>query len=125
MAVPEQRHPRHDADAPPRGSRRGPARTPARPSRGDGSFAVRARVSVSPWTDDVFAHDVREVMRTVSLSEEIVLGTGTGAVLAERLLRERGYQRARVIDARTADEAMRRVAHWRVLRDGEGPSAAG
>ena len=88
----------------------GPARAP---------FAVRARVTITPWTDLAFARDVREVMRMVSLSEAIVLGSGTGAVLAERLLRERGHLRARVIDARSPDEALRRVAHWQVLRDGE------
>ena len=87
--------------------------------RAGAPFAVRARVTITPWTDLAFARDVREVMRMVSLSEAIVLGSGTGAVLAERLLRERGYGHARVIDARSPDEALRRVAHWRVLRDGE------
>lgn len=87
-------------------------------------FEVRARVTITPWTDLAFARTVREVMRIVSLSEEIVLGSGNGAVLAERLLRERGYARARVLDARTTDEALRRVAHWRVARDGE-PTPAG
>ncbi len=82
-------------------------------------FEVRARVTITPWTDLGFARDVREVMGIVSLSDEIVLGSGNGAVLAERLLRERGYRHARVIDARTAEEALRRVAHWQVLRDGE------
>jgi hypothetical protein len=110
----------------------GPARTDRRPQAGDPRTAsgpadavadarveVRARVTITPWIDPVFARDVREVMRTVSLSDEVVLGSGTGAVLAERLLRERGYGRARVIDARTTAEALRRVAHWRILRDGE------
>jgi hypothetical protein len=88
-------------------------------------FEVRARVTITPWTDLVFARTVREVMRTVSLSEEIVLGSGNGAVLAERLLRERGYGRARVLDDRSTDEALRRVAHWRVLRDGEATAPQG
>ena len=88
-------------------------------------FEVRARVTITPWTDLAFARTVREVMRIVSLSEEIVLGSGNGAVLAERLLRERGYERARVLDARSTDEALRRVAHWRVLRDGEPTAAQG
>lgn len=89
----------------------------------DARVTIRARVTITPWTDPVFARDVREVMRTVSLSDEVVLGSGNGVILAERLLRERGYGRARVIDARTATEALRRVAHWRVLRDGERAAA--
>ena len=110
----------------------GAARLDRRPQTGDSRTAsgpadamadarveVRARVTITPWTDLAFASDVREVMRTVSLSEEVVLGSGNGAILAERLLRERGYGRARVIDARTTAEALRRVAHWRILRDGE------
>jgi hypothetical protein len=84
-----------------------------------GPFKVRARVTIMPWTDLVFAREVRAVMRAVSLSAEVTLGSGSGAVLAERLLRARGYGNARVIDLRTTDEALRRVAHWQVLRDGE------
>lgn len=94
------------------------ANVPAEPMAGT-PFAVRARVTITPWTDLIFARDVREVMRMVSLSEGVILGSGSGAVLAERLLRERGYEHARVIDARTTDEALRRVAHWQILRDGE------
>jgi hypothetical protein len=79
---------------------------------------VRARVTISPWTDVEFAGRVREVMAELRLSPAVVLGTGQGAVLAQRLLRERGYARARVIDVRDSDEAVRHVAHWLVVRDG-------
>lgn len=85
---------------------------------GNPAFSVRARVIITPWTDVAFAAAVREVLQEVRMSPEVVMGTGAGAVLAQRLLRERGYQRARVIDERGVDEAMRRVARWRVLRDG-------
>ena len=79
---------------------------------------VRARVSVTPWTDVDFASAVRQIVQEVRLSPDIVLGTGKGAIVAQRLLRERGYEHARVIDARDVDEAISHIAHWRVLRDG-------
>ncbi len=79
---------------------------------------VRARVRVTPWTDVDFITAVRRIILEVRLSPDITLGTGTGAVLAERRLRECGYEHARVIDERDVDEATRHVAHWQVLRDG-------
>ena len=79
---------------------------------------VWARVSITPWTDPDFADAVRQALQEVRLSPEIVFGSGEGAILAERLLRDRGYAHARVIDARDVDQAMRRVARWLVLRDG-------
>ncbi len=42
-----------------------------------------------------------------------------GAELAQTLLRAAGYLQVRVIDRRTVDEAMERIVHWTVLRDGE------
>ena len=79
---------------------------------------IRARVSVTPWTDVDFANAVRQALQEVRLSPDLELGTGSGAIVAQRLLRERGYERARVIDARDHDEAMHHIAHWLVLRDG-------
>lgn len=114
-----------DGDTIEQTDRRQLAASPGRPGAPAIPFEVRARVTIMPWTDLAFARTVREVMRIVSLSEEIVLGSGNGAVLAERLLRDRGYGRARVLDARSTDEALRRVAHWRVLRDGEPMAAHG
>jgi hypothetical protein len=114
-----------DGDAIDRTESRQLVAIPGRPGAPAIPFEVRARVTITPWTDLAFARTVREVMRTVSLSEEIVLGSGNGAVLAERLLRERGYARARVLDARSTDEALRRVAHWQVLRDGEATAPHG
>ncbi len=85
--------------------------------RGTGSaLDIRARVRVTPWTDGDFERAVREVLQEVRLVPEIVFGSGQGAVLAQRLLRERGYERARVIDLRSFDEATRHIAHWEVLR---------
>jgi hypothetical protein len=86
--------------------------------RGTGSaLDIRARVRVTPWTDGDFERAVRQVLQEVRLVPEIVFGGGEGAVLAERLLRERGYEHARVIDVRSFDEAIRHIAHWEVLRD--------
>jgi hypothetical protein len=86
--------------------------------RGTGSaLDIRARVKVTPWTDADFEGAVRQVLQEVRLVPEIVFGSGEGAVLAQRLLRERGYEHARVIDMRSVDEAIRHIAHWEVLRD--------
>ena len=96
----------------------GGAESSAPPADAPSPLSVRARVSITPWTDVDFANAVREIARQVTLSPEVIMGTGAGAVLAERLLRARGYQSARVVDERSVDEAMRHVARWRVLRDG-------
>ncbi len=79
---------------------------------------IRARITITPWTDVAFATAVREILQEVRMSPEIEFGNGGGSVLAQRLLRTRGYAHARVVDARDIDEAMRRTAHWLVLRDG-------
>jgi hypothetical protein len=85
---------------------------------GTPALSIRARVSITPWTDLAFAADVREILQKVRMSPEIEFGNGDGAVLAQRLLRERGYVQARVVDARDVDDAMRHAARWLVLRDG-------
>lgn len=82
------------------------------------AFEISARVSITPWLDVDFASAVREILKEVRMSQDIVFGSGAGAVVAQRLLRERGYDHARVIDARDVDQAMRHVARWVVLRDG-------
>jgi len=85
---------------------------------GTRGLAIRARITITPWTHVAFATAAREILQEVRMSPEIEFGTGAGSVLAQRLLRARGYAHARVVDARDVDEAMRRVAHWLVLRDG-------
>jgi hypothetical protein len=85
---------------------------------GTPALSIRARVSITPWTDLAFAAAVREILQKVRMSPEIDFGNGVGAVLAQRLLRERGYVHARVVDARDVDDAMRHAARWLVLRDG-------
>jgi hypothetical protein len=89
------------------------------PARGGTpALSIRGRISIIPWTDVAFAAAVREILQEVRMSPEIEFGNGDGAVLAQRLLRARGYVHARVVDARDVDEAMRHTARWLVLRDG-------
>ena len=58
---------------------------------------------------------VQQVQRTKGLDQAAFVG----AELAQTLLRSAGYPRVRVIDQRTVDEALGRIIHWTVVRDGE------
>jgi hypothetical protein len=81
-------------------------------------MSVRAHLSITPWVDPEFVRTVDGVIAQVS--GDVDIGSSPALGLAQALLRSRGYPRATVRDLRTSDEALRRVAHWQVARDGEG-----
>lgn len=82
------------------------------------AIAVRLRMSISPWTDASFVRAVEEASKRVRLCEDVELSSVAGAEMAETILRDSGFSRARVIDCRSYDEALRHIAHWQVNRDG-------
>ena len=80
--------------------------------------AVRLRLSIAPWTDRAFVRTVEDICSRLTASPEVDIASIAGAVTAERLLRDRGWPRARVMDRRTIDDALGHVGHWSVFRDG-------
>jgi len=67
---------------------------------------------------DPLTHAVENAWTQVSLCDDVEMSSVGGAEMAESLLRESGYPRARVLDRRSVEEALSHMAHWQVARDG-------
>ena len=77
---------------------------------------VHTKTKITPWDDPVFVRTFEQVRDAVAQEME-----GDGPALAAEIqhrLREAGYPRARVDVIRTAEEALEKVSHWTVKRDG-------
>jgi hypothetical protein len=78
---------------------------------------VRIRARLIPWDDADFVRAFdrarNEIERTGCCSEG-----PAAAEQVQRLLRERGYPKARVEVERSVEEALVHVSHWSVSRDG-------
>jgi len=81
---------------------------------------IHTRTRITPWDD-------REFVRTYEATREAVHQEATPEDLADlpiiaaqiqRRLHEVGYPQARVEVTQTAEEAIDRVSHWVVSRDG-------
>jgi hypothetical protein len=77
---------------------------------------VRTKTRITPWDDPEFVRAFEQARAVVS--EGGINDLPLAAAEVQRLLREAGYPRARVEVDRTVAEALDRVAHWVVTRDG-------
>ncbi|MHB8891956.1 MAG: hypothetical protein ACYC65_07900 [Candidatus Limnocylindrales bacterium] len=77
---------------------------------------IHTTTRITPWDDREFVR-MYEQAREAAHQED--LGDGPAAAAeVQRRLREAGYPDARVDVDRTVEEALGRVAHWVVRRDG-------
>jgi len=83
------------------------------------------QVRISPWTDPGFVRAAESCVAEARAAEAdgLRLDSPAGAAYAERVLRASGFPRARVLEHRDLRSALRHVARWDVIRDGEGPPA--
>ena len=77
---------------------------------------VHTKTKITPWDDPAFVRTFEQVRDAVAREAP---GDGPAAAAeVQRRLREAGYPNARVDVVRTAAEALEKVAHWIVTRDG-------
>ncbi len=77
---------------------------------------VHTKTRITPWDDPEFVRAFERARATVMQDE--IADVPLAAAKVQRLLREAGYPHARVDVDRTVAEAIDRVTHWVVTRDG-------
>jgi hypothetical protein len=77
---------------------------------------THTKTKITPWDDPAFVRTFEQVRDAVAREGR---GEGpTAAAEVQRCLREAGYPHARVDVVRSAAEALEKVSHWIVSRDG-------
>ena len=77
---------------------------------------VHTKTRITPWDDPQFVRAFERSRAVVT--EDGITDSPLAAAEVQRLLREAGYPYARVDVDHTVAEALDRVTHWVVSRDG-------